>query len=143
MYSKSRKDIKAIAKKRGYVRYSRLNKDDLIGLVTRGYHKVPKSHYYYCVHSTKGLVPSQFVQPPKINKLIGPIKYKYAITTEMYDESSRIISGLDLTGMFDAKFIPDIIGPPDSNIWITYGGWVIHEKEYPNFARFTSLYSPL
>jgi hypothetical protein len=138
LYSKSRTELLEIAEKRGFVRYSSLNKDKLIGLLTRGYHEVPKVQYEECMHSNKGLSPSEFVLPPKLNMHLAPTKYRYTITTYRYNATSCIIRGIDLTGMFDARYIPSIIDHGNGESRPTYvsGGWVISNHEYPKFLTF-------
>jgi hypothetical protein len=133
----SRTELLAIAKKRGFLRYSSLNKHQLIGLLTRGYHEVPKVHHYECIHSAKGLPPAEFILSPKLNDIVGPTKFRYTIDTKMYNGTSRIVRGIDLTGMFDAKYIPATVHDEDDE-WPTYieGGWVISNHEYPNFLTF-------
>jgi hypothetical protein len=58
---------------------------------------------------------------------------RYTIEVKMYKGNDRIIRGLDLSGMFGAKFIA-----PESDYDLRFrdGGWVVSEAEYPNFCEY-------
>jgi hypothetical protein len=134
MWCKSLTELREMAEIRGFLRYSSLNKRALITLLEKGYHKVvPPYKLDRClIQSSKGLVPSEFILPPSDCKLIG-----YTIGTKSYDRSSRIIRGIDLTGRFNAIFIPDRTVRFGNDVCIVKaGGWVVSDHEYPNFCDF-------
>jgi hypothetical protein len=65
------------------------------------------------IHSNKGISPSEFVLSHTT---------RYTIDVNVYRYTSRIVRGIDLTGLFNAKFIPE--------------GWILSDTEYGNFCTF-------
>lgn len=150
---KSRANLLKIAKSQGFVRYSSMNKQNLINLINRGHNELPRqktiNDYFKCLHSSKGIDPSEFLLPPKERDWM-----RYTVEIKVVDETSYKIRGVDLTGLFNATFIQDRYEQRLGSRWqfdssdedddqelvtttVTIdGGWIISKAEYANFCTF-------
>jgi hypothetical protein len=95
-----RSQLLALAKERGFTRYSKLNKGELIRLLKNGSHSPPPArHWYSIIANGEGV---------SIDKLFTPYDHmhKYAVAHEQVPEG-YIIRGVNLNGMFESQYIAD------------------------------------
>lgn len=136
---KSRTELLDECRRTGYVRYSRLNVQQLKNLLECGYHYIsPKRESYLFIHSSRGAKPDEF-DPTRYCIDCKPCR------------NGHLVRGIDLEGMFDSQFVPDrrvqltvhdFIDIPamDEQLIrvyrLIYGGWYIPASMYEPFTVF-------
>lgn len=166
----SRTELLTMCKDKGFVRYSSLNKHNLIDLLKTGSHKQPKqrSPWRYISESGMGVLPHEFERDGN----------QYTITIKDSDKfcdkyvSDDIIRylrdgycairGINLEGLFNSRWVPpkqttvyentynSATDDSDSDnepirVEITYkqyGAWVIPKSELPSFKAFFDSLKP-
>jgi hypothetical protein len=141
----SKSQLQEMAKRAGFMRFSALNKDRLVSLLTTGSHSKPKAQpITKMLHSSRGVVPSEF----------DPSKFTITVETS---PGGYVMRGLDIEGMFNSRFTPDrsttryedVYGDPDTDdeddppqpirapvTRRVSGGWFIPASDYLAFKRF-------
>lgn len=95
----TRPQLLALAKQRGFTRYSTLNKHKLIELLERGSHAPPPKRWNYIVQRGRGVAIDQlFTEYDE--------KTKYGVR-ERRVEGGYLVNGVDLDGMFNSRYVPD------------------------------------
>lgn len=153
----TRPQLLALAKERGFTRYSKFNKHDLIRLIRYGKHPDPIPTRLY------GII----VDGTSIDKLFTPYDHmhKYSVSDRLV-QGGYIVNGVNLEGLFNSSYVPDRvemqeeIDYPDTdneddepvtvmrNIVIR-GGWFVPHADFPTYRQYindlrtaASLYQP-
>jgi hypothetical protein len=140
----TKSQLQAMAKRAGFMRFSALNKNDLISLLISGSHTPKVKHPKFTIlHSCRGVLPADF-DPARFTITVEPSPGGY------------VMRGLDIEGMFNSLFTPDRFATryedvyeepttdddePNQSTWTPVtrricGGWFIPEANYSDFKQF-------
>lgn len=141
----TRPQLLALAKERGFKRYSALNKCELIKLLKKGSHDPPiPKKWYSIIDSGKGVSFDQLFTS-------YDHMHKYDVG-EQQEGDGYIIRGVNLDGMFNSVYVPEQMTYGIDTRWDTDdedddphyiriprkipGGWLIHRNDYSNYKKF-------
>lgn len=143
----SNPELREIAKRKGFIRYSKLNKDELVKLIKTGSHAPPpKKERWAVIQSGLGVEPDKLFTEHDETSIYSVAKSTYP--------GGYLIRGINLGGMFNSSFIEprteqrtgryyetDDSDDSDNDVQITYtehipGGWFVPAEEFPAFSTY-------
>lgn len=152
MDSLTRPQLLALARQRGYHRYHKLNKRDLVQLLETGRYRrqspppPPPRPRYTSVHSSRGLRPDEIDLD------------RYRVDVSRRSDGQYLVRGVDLNGLFGSVFVDDrtVRGAPqyddtdtegsdDDDTYVVNGGWVVPASQIQNLRTYLSslrVYNP-